>query len=112
MYLHLAEHFPAKNYYRKAWNAFDTAANIQLLHDRGISEIIIDQADVAQGMGELPLYVDHLRRGIMSAATLGSQRRYNEAYAVYQKVPKKWLSEKQFLLLARDIFGGQLPESE
>jgi transcriptional regulator with XRE-family HTH domain len=112
MSLHLAANFPSKDYYQRAWNAFTQAAETHPLHDRGTSEIIIDQADVARGMGELSIYTEYLRKGVQLAVTLGSQRRYNEAYAIYQQTPSKWLSEKQILTLSKDIFGGQLPKGK
>jgi hypothetical protein len=42
--------------------------------------------------------------------TLKSQRRYNEAYAVYQGTPERWLVEEEIHILAQDTFGGELPE--
>ena len=81
----------------------------QSLHQRGISEVTIDQANTARGMGELSVYTDHLRKGVEMAVTLKSQRRYQEAIAVYLQTPDKWLAEGELLTLAKDVFGGQLP---
>jgi tetratricopeptide (TPR) repeat protein/DNA-binding XRE family transcriptional regulator len=109
MYLHLAEHSSPKDYYQKAWDAFTQAMKKQSLHQRGISEVTIDQANTARGMGELSVYTDHLRKGVEMAVTLKSQRRYQEAIAVYLQTPVHWLAERELLTLAKDVFGGQLP---
>ena len=109
MYLHLTEHHTSKAYYQKAWNAFAEARKIQTLHQRGISEVTIDQANTARGMGELSVYTNHLREGIDMAITLKSQRRYQEAVAVYLQTPDTWLAEQELVTLAKDVFGGQLP---
>ena len=109
MYLHLAEHCSSKEYYQRAWDAFTQVTKTQPLHQRGRSEVTIDQANTARGLGELPLYTEHLRKGIEMAVTLKSQRRYQEAVAVYLQTPEKWLTEQEILTLAKDVFGGQLP---
>jgi tetratricopeptide (TPR) repeat protein len=109
MYLHLAEHCSPKDYYQKAWDAFTQAMKKQSLHQRGLSEVTIDQANTARGMGELSVYTDHLRKGVELAVTLKSQRRYHEAIAVYLQTPVHWLAERELLMLAKDVFGGQLP---
>ena len=105
MCLHLAEHYPSQDYYEKAFYSFEKATEAHPLHDRGTSEIIIDQANAALGMGELSIYTSYLRKGVELAVTLGSQRRYNEAYAVYQQTPNPWHSEQQIRALAIDAFG-------
>jgi tetratricopeptide (TPR) repeat protein/transcriptional regulator with XRE-family HTH domain len=110
MYLHLAEHSSSKEQYQKAWNAFGQAMKTQPLHQRGISEVTIDQANVARGIGELPAYTDHLRRGVEMALALKSQRRYQEAIAIYLQTPDRWLTEREIRTLAKEVFGGQLPK--
>jgi len=109
MYLHLAEHSSSKEYYQKAWDAFAQAMKTQLLHQRGKSEVTIDQANAARGIGELSVYTEHLRKGVEMAVTLKSQRRYQEAVTIYLQTPEKWLVEREILTLAKDVFGGQLP---
>ena len=109
MYLHLTEHHASKAHYQKAWNAFAEARKIQTLHQRGISEVTIDQANTARGMGELSVYTEHLREGIDMAVMLKSQRRYQEAVAVYLQTPNQWLAEREIVTLSKDVFGGQLP---
>lgn len=60
-------------------------------------------------MGELSVYTELLRKGVEMAVTLKSQRRYQEAIAVYLQTPIHWLAERELLTLAKDVFGGQLP---
>ncbi|HVB26050.1 MAG TPA: hypothetical protein VNG51_29185 [Ktedonobacteraceae bacterium] len=109
MYLHLTEHHASKAHYQNVWNAFAEARKIQTLHQRGISEVTIDQANTASGMGELSVYTNHIREGVEMAIALKSQRRYQEAVAVYLQTPTNWLAEREIPTLAKDVFGGQLP---
>jgi tetratricopeptide (TPR) repeat protein/DNA-binding XRE family transcriptional regulator len=109
MYLNLAEHYPNRGYFQMAWNAFDQIKKTQPLHTRNTSEVIIDQALAAMGMNDLPLFSHYLQGGVQAAIEIGSQRRYSEAFSVYQKTPKKWYTEKQISTMAINLFKGQPP---
>lgn len=108
MYLGLAEYHPDNGYQQKAWDAIVQSAGTQSISERATNETIIYQADAARLMGDLRTYVEFVREGAQMAVHLGSQKRFNEAYELYQKTPGKWRGEQQVKLLARDFFR-QLP---
>jgi len=108
MYLGLAEYYPDSGYQQKAWDAIIQSAGTQSISERATNETIIYQADAARLMGDMRTYVEYVREGAQMAVHLGSQKRFNEAYELYQKTPGKWLGEQQVKALARDFFR-QLP---
>lgn len=87
------------------------SAGTQSISERATNETIIYQADAARLMGDLRTYVEFLKGGVQMALHLGSQKRFNEAYELYQKTPEKWLGEAQIKSLARDFFR-RLPTGE
>jgi DNA-binding SARP family transcriptional activator len=104
MYLDLAQHYPDRGYYRQANDAFARSAGLQSIAERSASETIIHQADAARGLGDLELFTDCLRKGALMALSIGSQKRYSEAFDIFQRTPEKWLREQQIQELSRDIF--------
>jgi len=45
-----------------------------------------------------------LTEGVQMAFSLGSQKRYSEAFTIFQRTPVYWKKEKQIQLLAKDVF--------
>ena len=108
MCLELAEHYPDRGYPQKAWDAVERSASTQSISVRSTNETLIYQAEAARLLGDFRTYVDYVREGAQIALMLGSQKRYNDVFEVYQKTPEKWRGEQQIELLAKDIFR-QLP---
>jgi DNA-binding SARP family transcriptional activator len=104
MYLDLARYFPDRGYYQEAHEAFSRSASLQSVAERSASETVIHQADAARGIGDLELYIHCLEEGAMRALSIGSQKRYSEAYEIFQRKPKQWRHEASVKRLARDVF--------
>ena len=114
MYLELAQHYPDRGYYQQAYTVFAHGSTVQSVADRITSETLIRQADAARGLRDLDLFAACLKEGTRIALALGSQKRYSEAWDVFQRTPQKWLHEQQIQELAQDIFkqpGGMLGSS-
>jgi len=107
VYLDLATHYPDRGYHQKAFDAFAQGAALQPERDLSISETLLNQAEAASGLGDLEHYTACLRDGAIKGIEAGSQKRYNEAYTIFQRTPKKWLNEKAMRDVATDVF--QLP---
>ncbi len=104
MYLDLARHYPDRGYYQQAYAAFAQGSTVQSVADRLTSEKIIHQADAARGLGDLDLFATCLKDGTRMALALGSQKRYREAWDVFQRTPQQWRSERQIQELAHTVF--------
>ncbi len=103
-YLDLAQHYPSSGYYKKAFAAFTHSAALQPVRDLSTSETMLNQAEAARGLGDLEHYENCLREGALKGLSAGSQKRYNEAYTIFQQTPKKWLKEKPMRDLASAVF--------
>src|SRR5581483_678200 len=103
-YLDLARHYPDRGYYQKAYAIFSHSSTVQAVAERITSETLIYQADAARGSGDLDLFAACLKDGTLMALSLGSQKRYNEAWTVFQGTPQKWLGERQIQELAGTVF--------
>jgi hypothetical protein len=108
MYLDLAQHYPDRGYCQKAYEIFTKLAGNQSAAERTTNEMIIRQADAVRGLGDLSVYTESLEKGALMALSLSSQKRYSEAYDVFQRTPEYWRDEKKIRKLAQDIFQ-QLP---
>jgi len=108
MYLDLAQYYPDQGYSQKAYELFTQLSGLQSAAERNTNETVIRQADAARGLGDLDLYTDCLEKGAVMALSLGSQKRYSEAYNVFQRTPKQWLHEQKIKALANNLFR-QLP---
>ena len=108
MYLHLAEHYPDRDYSQKAFDAFSQSIMLQSIAERSATETIIHQADAARGIGDLDRYVKLLAEGAQMARSLESQKRYSEAFDIFQRTPARWKKEQQICQLAKDVFGQSL----
>jgi tetratricopeptide (TPR) repeat protein len=104
MYLDLAQHYPDRGFYEKAYTLFTYLSGLQSAAERNTNETIIRQADAARGFGDLDLYVTVLEKGTLMALSLGSQKRYSEAYDVFQRTPERWKHEQKIKSLAKDVF--------
>ncbi len=104
MSLDLADSFPANDYYHKALTSFEQADLARPHSERASSEILIDQADAARGMGEQEAYTRYLYEGVRQAVDLGSQRRVNDAHSVFKRSPEKWQHEARIQNLAKSVF--------
>jgi hypothetical protein len=56
------------------------------------------------GLGDLDLFATCLKDGTLMALSLGSQKRYSEAWDIFQRTPQKWRNERQLQELAQDVF--------
>ena len=104
MYLDLAQHYPDRGYYQKAFTVFSQSSTLQSVAERSTSETSIHQADAARGLGDLDLFATCLKDGTLMALSLGSQKRYSEAWNIFQRTPQKWQNERQIQKLANTIF--------
>jgi tetratricopeptide (TPR) repeat protein len=104
MYLELAGVYEGRGYQQSAWEAIGRSAGMQSVSERSTNETIIYQADAARLLGDLRVYTGFLRDGAQMALTLGSQKRYAEAYEAYQRTPEKWRTEPQIKLLDKEVF--------
>lgn len=68
---------------------------------RGKSEIFIHRAEAALGLGNREFYLANLKEGAQLALVVGSQHRYREALAVYQKKPESWRNDRPIKELAQ-----------
>jgi hypothetical protein len=105
MYLELSEHYTNRGYQLKAANALMQGSGVQSISARSTAETIIYQADASRVLGELDLYATSLRQTAQMARDLGSQKRYSEAFSVFERMPEKWRHERQIQVLAKDVFG-------
>lgn len=107
-YLELAEHYSDRGYQQKAGSALMQSIGVQSISERSMNETVVYQADAARILGELDVFVDCLRDAAQMAVELGSRKRFNQAFMVYQRTPEKWFNEPQIQSLAKDVFR-QLP---
>ena len=105
MYLELSVHYTNRGYQRKAANALMQGSGVQSISARSTAETIIYQADASRILGELDIYATSLRQAAQMASDLGSQKRYSEAFSVFERTPEKWHRERQIQVLAKDVFG-------
>jgi len=77
---------------------------LQPVGDLSTSETMLNQAEAASGLGDLEHYEICLKEGTLKGLSAGSQKRYSEAYNIFQRTPKKWLNEKRMRDLAADVF--------
>jgi hypothetical protein len=108
-YLELAKHYPERGYQQKASDAITQSVEAQSISERCTNEIIVCLADAARMIGELDLFTGRVREGALMAITIGSKKRYDEAYESYQQTPEQWKYESQIRSLAEDIFAQVLP---
>ncbi|GHP00990.1 hypothetical protein KSF_110370 [Reticulibacter mediterranei] len=104
MYLDLAKYYPDRHYAQKAYDAFTHSLALHPLADRTAAESIIHQADAACGISDLHRYVELLTEGTHMAFSLGSQKRYSEAFDIYWKTSERWKNEPQIQRLAKNLF--------
>ena len=107
-YLRLVEFIPDGNYQRKAAESLIQSISMSSISERSANETVIYQAEVAKVLGELEMYADYLRQATQMAIEIGSRRRYNDAFLVYQQTPEQWIRERHIQALAKDVFK-QLP---
>lgn len=104
MYLELAGVYDGRGYQQSAWDAIARSAGTLSVSERSTNETIIYQADAARLLGDLRAYTGFLQDGAQMALTLGSQKRYTEAYEAYQRTPEKWRAEPQIKILEKEVF--------
>ncbi len=104
MYLDLAVHYPHRKYAQKAFDAFSQSIELPSTSERGIAETTIYQADAARGAGDLDRYVTLLTEGAQMARSLDSQKRYSEAFDIFQRTPFQWRNERSIQQLAKEVF--------
>ncbi len=100
MYLDLAQHNQRQDYYSNARNILGESTKIHAVSERCVIETAIYQTSVALGLGDLDAYVSCLKMGASIALQMGSQLRYQEAFDLYQQVPKVWEQEPKVQELA------------
>ncbi|SRR5216684_1023264 len=106
IYMGLADAYAQCKEEKKALEAiaFAQSAGLQSVAERSTSETIIHHADAARGLGDLDHYVACLEEGGRLALSLGSQKRYSEAFDIFQRTPEQWRHEQKIQTLAKDIF--------
>ena len=104
MYLDLARQFPERGYSQKAYASFSQSLSLQSIAERSATETIIHLADAARGIGDLDRYVALLTEGAHRARSLGSQKRYSEAFDVFQRTPAHWKNEPQIRQMVDTVF--------
>lgn len=103
-YLDLAVHYPYRKYAQKAFDALSQSIKLPSTSERGIAETTIYQADAARGIGDLDHYVALLTEGVHMARLLESQKRYSEAFDIFQRTPLQWKNESSIQQLAKEEF--------
>jgi hypothetical protein len=112
MYLDLAQHDQRQNYYKSAWNILDQSTGIHAVSERCTIETVIYQITAALGLHDLDIYASYLKVGASTALQIGSQRRYQEAFDLYQQAPKSWKQELQMQDLTAFFQGRQRQEKQ
>lgn len=100
MYLDLAQHDQRQDYYKSSRKALEQGIRIQAVTERSMLETVIYQAGAALGSHDLDIYASCLEVGASTALQIGSQRRYQEAFDLYQQTPQNWKHEPQIQNLA------------
>jgi len=95
MYLDLAQHDQRQDYYKSAREVLEQSARIHSVSERCMIETVIYQTTAALGLRDLDTYAFGLKEGAFTALQIGSQRRYQEAFDLYQQAPKAWKQEQQ-----------------
>jgi DNA-binding SARP family transcriptional activator len=95
MYLDLAQHDQQQEYCKRAWDILLQSTKIQAVSERCMIETVIYQTSAALGLGDLDVYASYLKNGVSTALQIGSQRRYQEAFDLYQQAPETWKQEQQ-----------------
>ncbi len=104
-YLDLARHYPDRDFYQQAHDAFTKSVSLQSsIGELSTSDTLLHLADAACGLGELELYVDCLHKGAQMAIALGSHKRYSDEVELFHRTPDKWKAEQRILVLAKDVF--------
>lgn len=93
MYLDLARHYPDRAYSQRAYDAFSKSNEHNAVADRSTSETLIHFAEAALGLGDLEQYTLCLRNGAQLALSVGSKKRFNEAFTVFKQTPLVWRAE-------------------
>lgn len=65
-----------------------------------MKKIVIEGQNCLSGTVE----IQGAKNAAQMALTLGSQKRYTEAYEAYQRTPENWCAEPQIKLLAKNVF--------
>ncbi len=95
MYLDLAQHDQQQDYYKSAWNVLEQSTKIHAVSERCMIETVIYQTTAALGLHDLDAYASYLKEGASTALQIGSQRRYQEAFDLYQQAPAAWKQERR-----------------
>jgi hypothetical protein len=94
MYLNLKQASKAREILAK----IDTSVPMAVVPDR--VELSIDQARASLLFGDMKQCCKYVEVAATSAASLGSDLRYNEAYSIYRQLQMKWPREQQVKVLA------------
>ncbi|QBD76389.1 hypothetical protein EPA93_10365 [Ktedonosporobacter rubrisoli] len=104
VFLDLAQRYPQHGYYEQALKTLEKSSALQMEAKRINSEIFIHFSAAASGIGDLELYEENMRKGLLLAKEVGSQKRALEAYAVAQNVPQAWHAERRIQKLEVGFF--------
>jgi hypothetical protein len=72
---------------------FTSRSQQKRLPERNRLEMLNYQGLAALRLGELDQYVTCLERGIEGALAINSKKRLQEAFTIYQQVPRHWRDE-------------------
>jgi tetratricopeptide (TPR) repeat protein len=91
---------------REAQSALERVEKLPtiIVSERGRIEAINHQAEAALALGDQERFRAYIEMGVRGAKALGSEKRYNEAFDVYQQAKKLWRNEPGVKEL-RDLFG-------
>jgi tetratricopeptide (TPR) repeat protein len=104
IYLDLAQHGQQQEYYQHAWHLLEQSARTEARSERSSLATVIYQSAAALGMGNLELYEAYMRKGLVLAKEMGSQRRLMEAYTIAQNTPPTWSSDQRVKELEEEFF--------
>jgi transcriptional regulator with XRE-family HTH domain len=101
IYLELDRLFPGQGYAQQAYNTFDRSMSKQVTSDRARSNLLIQKADAACAIGDLPNFIECLEQGLFIAIQINSLKRKSEAKRILSKAPKSWKTEDGYQNLVK-----------
>jgi hypothetical protein len=90
----------------EAWNAFAQIEQFPptiLVPERIRLEIINHRAEAAVALGDQERFCAYIEAGVTGAKSLGSEKRYNEAFEVYKLAKRLWRHDPKIKEL-QDLF--------
>jgi tetratricopeptide (TPR) repeat protein len=89
---------------QSALERVEQLSTVIIIPERARVEAINHQAEAALALGDQERFRAYMEMGVKGAKALGSEKRYNEAFDVYQQAKKLWRNEPGVKEL-QDLFG-------